>query len=321
MKSNDASHSESRKIPSKTSALKGILGTNLEMLTASKHARLELVDASKRPRGEDTVSVLNLPSNSRLIPLMNLDGKKPSALLNNRQPIPKIEPVGSVFGSRLIAMISEQRSIDKGIVDDAADIMLANIDPQFTPNQKTIRLITKWIENEEVNEDQTSIERAFYDYFENSIKACKVSSIEDKWISKITEMIPKRLQTNRPVLLTNLFAEVDLEFKKSNRESAVQYILKRPAFMDPPEKFTQVMKPPDIFSHEKSYETSRSKLQTLFANNHHLINSVLSIWPDFNQLLIVDINKLRRQKFRIFAFRNAISIQTEKAKSTLGEKY
>jgi hypothetical protein len=114
------------------------------------------------------------------------------------------------------------------VKDDSTGLILHNIPSRYAPDPRTYRIISRLMDSLPVNVGQEAIVESFYNYFDATIKTVGVSSIEQSWIDNILGWIPHRTRYLYPELIASLLEEVNEGFVVSSRQSAVDYILRKP---------------------------------------------------------------------------------------------
>ena len=238
------------------------------------------------------------------------------------------DPSKTVFRDRLIQFLVEQQN-NKRLPgkDEVATMLISNIAPNFTPDARTARIINKLLENEELEEDQSCIEGAFFDYFENTIRAYSDTEIEDIWVANIMATVPGHLQGNFPDIVSATLEEVKMEFRESGKTCAVKHILRKPIKSKQElQELKSIVKsytPPLVSPWRDSFLQSKAKIERSLFICHPLFVEILEIWTHYDSTRIVDKQKIttQREAYRIFTFRSLIMVQAEKTRSKLWNGY
>lgn len=112
-------------------------------------------------------------------------------------------------------------------------MILNNIPQTYLPDPRTYRIISRLMDHLPVTMDEDAIFESFYNYFDATIQTVGVAAMEQDWIENILNAIPERLRSLYPESINELLKDVNDSFVVSSRQSAVDYILKKP---EPKEK-------------------------------------------------------------------------------------
>ena len=234
------------------------------------------------------------------------------------------------FRERLIEyLIEHTNSLSSMDSEDVSSLMLVNIPKEFPPGSPTHTILQRLLSDDADNIEDEYIVEAFYDYFGSSIRAATVSDLEKNCVDNILGAIPKHLKSNFPDIIEKLFDEVQFEFRNSGKESAVDYILRKPASNQRPKtpldqhyvKFFEPISNPSPWN--GSYVDNRLKMEKNLFISSPVLRNMLEIWSYFAPLRFFNMKDLRGQRegFRLSSFRSLLLVQAEKCRTKLWNGY
>ncbi|KAI8910835.1 dynein heavy chain and region D6 of dynein motor-domain-containing protein, partial [Gorgonomyces haynaldii] len=196
--------------------------------------------------------------------------------------------------------------------------LIANIPANFTPDSRTVRIINRLIENEDAEEDKTTMEAAFFEFFEANIRASAGSDLDSRMIERISRSIPEKLRLNFGELMVELFEEIRVQYRESGKQSAIRQILLKPKSEQEEAPFARSYIQPVMSPWRESYVQNRTRIEKSLYISHPLLLEVLEIWSHFSTARIADVEKIKAQKdpYRIFSYRSLIMVQAEKSRVT-----
>jgi hypothetical protein len=257
----------------------------------------ELISASQQGRATET----DLPKD--LYKLIKI--KPPVA--KRRQP-DKIQEKPA-FKEKLVELLVQEQN--KHPRDDEISQVSIN-DNQTDP--KTIKLINRYLANQDIENEEQLISNAFTTFFESSIRNATNSDLEESCIQNICNCIPEALRMKHHTLAISLMNEIEQEFRECNKYSAVQSILKKPNHRASFCPKTAVQS-----TWNEQFNSARLKIGRAVFLVNPILRHVQQLWFHYKNTRILEVSKIFAQSepFRIFSYRNMIMIQCEKTKTLL----
>ncbi|KAJ3385211.1 Dynein heavy chain 7, axonemal [Entophlyctis sp. JEL0112] len=195
------------------------------------------------------------------------------------------------------------------------------MDRSFVPNAINTRVQAA---NGDKEVEEYNMLEAFYNYFNENIKAQKFSEMEQATLRRILQSIPEGLQDTHTALLGSLMTEVQAEFSESGKHSAVNYILRKPVPKnDRPKKdilpFPQD-KCPFPAGWKKPFSEARARMQRSLFIMHPTLLQMVALWnSEFESWRFINATEicLHKEPFRIGGFRSLVLVQSEKCREAL----
>ncbi|KAJ3333612.1 Dynein heavy chain 7, axonemal [Blyttiomyces sp. JEL0837] len=243
---------------------------------------LENLDQSKRQKGLDA-DVIPLQSNTEDDIMAHLS-----------------------FKEKLVDfLIEQQNNKTKPEDDEAAEILLLNMDKTYTPDNKIKQNLKKESMLDD-DFDEHAVVEAFYNYFNNTIKSQSVSEMSPELVERLMRSMPTDLVHRYRNLSSQLMVEVRNEFIESAKTSADILPFEQDKCPFPAGWLTL-------------FRDARAKMERNLYICHPVMIRILELWSDFRELRFVNLHEIRTQReaFRIGGFRSMILVQSEKCRDKL----
>ncbi|KAJ3084466.1 Dynein heavy chain 7, axonemal [Rhizoclosmatium hyalinum] len=221
-------------------------------------------------------------------------------------------------------LIEQQNQKNKPADDEAAEMIIMNMDRMFVPDtsKKTFAKVLSETNMDKEAEEQMLLE-TFYNYFNENIQSQSFAEIEPSTLKTILNSIPNELRANHMQLLGELETEVQKEFCESGKISAVNYILRKPLGKQDRIRKDHLPFPQDKCPFpagwQKPFNEAKYKLERSLFVSHPCMMRVMEIWSTFQNVRFTNTNEIQSQKepFRIGGFRSLMLVQSEKCREAL----
>ncbi|KAH9266776.1 hypothetical protein BASA84_000973, partial [Batrachochytrium salamandrivorans] len=231
------------------------------------------------------------------------------------------------FRDRLVEFLIEQQN-SRSVIneDDIASVMLVNLPKEFVPDSRTYHILQRLISGDAADIDDECIVEAFYDYFGASVNAISVSDLEPSWMDAIMGSIPIVLRQKYPKKTIKLMEEVQEIFRESGKNSAVHYILKKPAHLqlisdaemaDKKPAFNETLPNPSPW--HTSFVENKAKIERLLMISSHVLCHLLETASHFSHMRLVNVNEMQSQRdaFRVSSYQSLMLVQAEKCRAKI----
>ncbi|KAJ3302063.1 Dynein heavy chain 7, axonemal [Kappamyces sp. JEL0829] len=222
------------------------------------------------------------------------------------------------FREKLVDFLIQQQNHQTKETDDVGGMILHNLPSTYSPDPRTFRIISRLMDSLPVNVGDDAIVESFYNYFNATIKTVGVASIDPEWMENILQWVPERSRDLFPEMLQALVEEVNEGFVASSRQSAVDFILKRPN-EDKTDRAVAAKNQSLISPWHQEFLHNRAWLERNLHITHPIMREMLFNWYNFQSTRLMDIDGILTQKdpFRVSSFRSTVLLQTEKCQNFL----